>query len=166
MTVIAQNDSCRKVCGNMAGKICSKGCMQQLNEMPPESLKANSFITLKNVLPDEGVINALMLNNNGFVTTLVFDITKNVDEQLLAIEPYGLTYTEGQIVRMMLEGATNAEIVKKFRIARSTLKSHINNIYRKLPVPLRNEIMAKRSSSSLAVATEAATPIVKREDAS
>jgi DNA-binding CsgD family transcriptional regulator len=105
-------------------------------------------VPLKNIFPDEGIVNALMLNNNGTVTTLLFDVSRTVDEQLLALEPYGLTYTEGLIVKMVLEGSTNAEIAKKFCIARSTLKSHLNHIYRKIPLQLRKEIMGNRSGSA------------------
>lgn len=158
--VAVQNDSCRRICGNMVGKTCSKGCMRLLEEMPPGSLKENSFVPLKNIFPDEGIVNALMLNNNGFVTTLLFDVSRTVDEQLLTFEPYGLTYTEGLIVRMVLEGYTNAEIAKKFCVARSTLKSHLNHIYRKIPIELRKEIMGKRGGATKIV--EAPAP--KKQD--
>jgi len=46
-------------------------------------------------------------------------------------ESLGLTKRELQIVKLALNGESNAKISEMLEISKSTLKTHINNIYRK-----------------------------------
>jgi ligand-binding sensor domain-containing protein/DNA-binding CsgD family transcriptional regulator len=57
------------------------------------------------------------------------------------IEGYGLTAREQEILRLILRGESNKEIEKKLFISASTVRNHISNIYQKLGVKNRLELI-------------------------
>ena len=57
-----------------------------------------------------------------------------------AAETYSLTTRETHILRGIYEGKTNAEIAAEIFVAETTVKTHINNLMKKLPVAGRAEI--------------------------
>lgn len=60
-------------------------------------------------------------------------------ETLLA----GLTERQRQVYFLVIEGKTNKEIMETLFIEQSTLKTHINHIYRKLNIKSRSELKSK-----------------------
>jgi DNA-binding CsgD family transcriptional regulator len=59
-----------------------------------------------------------------------------------AARAYGLTKRESQILRCLNDGRTNAEIASELFIAEETVKFHVKNILKKLPVDGRYNIPA------------------------
>ena len=57
------------------------------------------------------------------------------------IDSYGLTAREKEILRLILQGARNKEIEKKLFISGSTVRNHIYNIYQKIGVKNRLELI-------------------------
>ncbi|GEM_PF-7036481 len=57
----------------------------------------------------------------------------------------GLSEREVEVMNSILQGMTNKEIQESLFIEKSTLKSHINRIYRKLEVSNRQELILKYS---------------------
>jgi DNA-binding CsgD family transcriptional regulator len=55
---------------------------------------------------------------------------------------YGLSAREGEIVRLVLEGYSNGKIGKTLFISLNTVKSHLRNIYAKLGVRSRYELIS------------------------
>jgi DNA-binding NarL/FixJ family response regulator len=55
----------------------------------------------------------------------------------------GLTERQMEVYDLILLGMTNKEIMSKLFIEQSTLKSHINQIYRKLDIKSRRELKSK-----------------------
>lgn len=58
-------------------------------------------------------------------------------------DTYCLTRRETEVLKLMMNGLTIPEITAKICVAKSTARTHINNIYRKLGVNSRSEAMAK-----------------------
>jgi len=54
---------------------------------------------------------------------------------------YGLTAREQEILRLILQGARNKDIERKLFISGSTVRNHISNIYQKLDVGSRLELI-------------------------
>lgn len=54
-----------------------------------------------------------------------------------------LTAKEKQIFNLIKEGKTNKEIATELFISLSTVKTHINNIFKKLNITKRQELIAK-----------------------
>jgi len=44
-------------------------------------------------------------------------------------------------MQLFLEGKSNSEIVKLLFISKSTLRTHLNNIYKKIPADLKVDIV-------------------------
>jgi len=57
---------------------------------------------------------------------------------------YGLTERQKEVYDLIIAGKTNKEIMTKLFIEQSTLKSHINQIYKKLDIKSRRELKLKR----------------------
>jgi DNA-binding CsgD family transcriptional regulator len=57
------------------------------------------------------------------------------------IEKYRLTAREKEILLLVLQGARNKDIGKKLFISGSTVRNHISNIYQKLGVRNRLELV-------------------------
>jgi len=57
------------------------------------------------------------------------------------IDGYGLTAREQEILRLVLQGLSNKDIEKKLFISASTVRNHIYNIYQKLGVKNRLELV-------------------------
>jgi DNA-binding NarL/FixJ family response regulator len=69
-----------------------------------------------------------------------FDTTDADTLLARAATEYKLTTREAQILRGFYEGKSNAEIAAEFFVSESTVKTHINNLFKKLPVKNRTEI--------------------------
>jgi DNA-binding CsgD family transcriptional regulator len=54
----------------------------------------------------------------------------------------GLTAAESEVARLVLEGLSNRQIAKQRAIALSTVRKHLETIYRKLGVRSRSELAA------------------------
>ncbi len=63
------------------------------------------------------------------------------DDLEAVIGTYGLTEREQEILRLVLRGARNRDIEKTLFISSSTVRNHISNIYRKLGVRSRLELI-------------------------
>lgn len=57
----------------------------------------------------------------------------------------GLTMRQKEVYDLIISGKSNKEIISELFIEQSTLKSHINQIYRKLNIKNRNELKSKVS---------------------
>ncbi len=54
---------------------------------------------------------------------------------------YEITHREQEIITMILDGANNKDIEKKLFISSSTVRNHIYNIYQKLNIQNRIELI-------------------------
>lgn len=66
---------------------------------------------------------------------------KNGDAFAACGEKYGVTGREGEIVRLLLEGKENKQISEALFISDHTVKNHIHNIYRKLGIRNRVQLV-------------------------
>lgn len=70
----------------------------------------------------------------------VLDKKMSVEE---AARQYRLTKREEEIVRNLLAGKDNAEISTELVISSNTLKKHMDNIYKKMGINKRNQLLTK-----------------------
>lgn len=127
--VIYQNDICIKTCGEMGGIVCEKGCMDSYLFTPGMSLIKNSQI-------DNNQVDAVVINDGKTLTTLIYPYIQNEEDQQKEKEKllsFGLSKSEVTIFLAVMMGKKNRDIQKQLFISKSTLKTHLNNIYKKLP---------------------------------
>jgi DNA-binding CsgD family transcriptional regulator len=56
---------------------------------------------------------------------------------------YGITDREREIIQKVIEGKSNAEIAEDLFISLATVKTHLHNIYRKIDVDSRYDLLAR-----------------------
>lgn len=123
-----QNNLCLEKCGNMLGKICTKGCMSSYFPLPGMSIIKNSII-------DNQIVDAVVINNGQSLTTLLYAAEEKEEATLekTKLSAFDLSKSEIVIFMKVLEGKSNNQIIKELFISKSTIKTHLNNIYKKLP---------------------------------
>lgn len=69
-------------------------------------------------------------------------VSKNnrIDKKILQNQ-YNLSYREMQVLNLILQGISNTDISNQFNISISTVKKHISNVYKKLNVKNRIQLM-------------------------
>jgi DNA-binding CsgD family transcriptional regulator len=97
---------------------------------------------------------ATRLNGNGFPQPAIPPLSVERGDRRLTIRKAGrtllleeeivvLTRREREIVDALAEGCSNAEIAERFRIAPTTVRKHLENIYAKLDVHTRTAAAAR-----------------------
>ena len=72
---------------------------------------------------------------------------KDGDAFSLCLANYGLTAREGEIVRRLIEGRTNEEIAAQLFISNHTVKNHVHNVYKKLGIGNRVQLIQRFRSA-------------------
>jgi DNA-binding CsgD family transcriptional regulator len=94
----------------------------------------------KNVEVDGNKVDAMIVNDGSQVITFMYPLDADQDKHVKQEEfliSRGLTRSELRIMQMVLQGMTNAQIAEKLFISKATLKTHLNNAYKKLPASMR-----------------------------
>ncbi len=75
----------------------------------------------------------------------IFIEQKKQKEKLKRIETFNLTSKEKEVTIMILKKKKNQEIADEMFVELSTIKTHINNIYKKIGIKNRKELFEKMS---------------------
>ncbi len=93
-------------------------------------------------------LDAIVLNDGKNLTTFQYETQNRVDQQIEALSKFGLSKSELKVIRGILTGLTNREVANQLFISARTLRTHLNNIYKKIPPELKNEILQAHSRMS------------------
>lgn len=127
--VIFQDEMCLSICGNVTGQVCDKGCMSAYVPTQGMTLVRNSSV-------ENSVVDAVVINDGSSITTLLHSKAKTPEEiqaDERKLTTYGLSKSERVIFLLVMKGKMNSQIQKDLFISKATLKTHLNNIYKKLP---------------------------------
>jgi len=133
--VISQNEICIECCGLMIGKVCDFGCMKDYQTNQPKSF-SDGMTLMKNAENNLGKSDTVVINDGETITTIIYPKLKQVDNinlDMKELESCNLTKSENYIIELILKGHRNKEICKNLFISEATLKTHLNNIYKKIP---------------------------------
>lgn len=138
--VLYQNANSVNTCGNMVGQTCSKTCMTLYKKIEECSAISEGMKLFKATEIEGHKVDALIVNDGMQITTLLYPLDESeqkFQKQEAYFQERGLTKSEIRIMQMVLQGMTNAAIAQKLFISKATLKTHLNNIYKKLPESMR-----------------------------
>ncbi|MEW1616185.1 MULTISPECIES: LuxR C-terminal-related transcriptional regulator [unclassified Streptomyces] len=79
---------------------------------------------------------ALPFIEHSFVTQRAFETARQVEE-------WGLTKREREVLRLVRDGASNAEIGRRLQISVPTVKSHLQHVYDKSAIRSRLQLVAR-----------------------
>lgn len=138
--VFERNSASFNICGEKEVCESSKIC-REIFESVKDCLPLNSGVSLKkNVQLASGVeVDVILIPEGENIRTLVFkrDSQDTLEGKKKFLEDHNLTKSEISIMLEVLMGKTNQQIADQFFISKATLKTHLNNIYKKLPAGLR-----------------------------
>lgn len=141
--VESQNEICLNICGNKIGRRCEDGCLETFNLSDIASgIFGIGFRLLKNVTSNGHTIDVVIANDGDKITSILLDKSEVVKKQLAYLEQFHLSKSEVNIIEKFLQGFSAKEISKQFFISKATLRTHLNNIYKKLPADLKEEIIS------------------------
>ena len=133
--VLFQNLHCLELCGDMTqdSSPCEKNCMTRYvrdTEVPAREEGTQYF-------PSQQIENQFydifFINDKKFLTTILYPLNKRMTAELQYYTHFQLTAREQEIVGLILKKKTNKEISESLHISLGTLKTHLNNIYKKIP---------------------------------
>ncbi|MBP9709307.1 MAG: response regulator transcription factor [Oligoflexales bacterium] len=75
----------------------------------------------------------VMFHVGDHLVSLLIDQKEKTAQKLALFDEYSLTKREREILNHILSGKNNHEIAKELFISPATVKTHINNIYKKIP---------------------------------
>ena len=139
-TVLYQNETCRQTCGNRKNQVCTDGCMANYKNCGAGAVFEEGIKVHKNIPSDKGLIDAVTINDGEFITSILYYKKPRVESELDFFKEFNLSKTEMAILTLILEEKKNRDITKQLNISLSTLKTHLNNIYKKIPAELKRAI--------------------------
>lgn len=142
--VLDQNKICSKVCGKWKGKVCKKGCMESTMSGGEIREFYQGFQNRKRNQMKGHLLESTLLFLEDRIITFFIPIKNKVMKQINVLQKYQLTKREIEILKLILMGLSNTEIAAKLFISKTTLKTHINNLNKKLPAPEIEKIRAIR----------------------
>ena len=132
-----QNPACIRTCGDLQGTVCVKGCMEGRELGQPNDAFAEGIAVKKNISSTDGPVDAIVLNDGEEITTLLHHKGDQINRALRIFEDYCLSNAELAVVKLALSGYSNKQISRELHISVGTIKTHLNNIYKKIPASLK-----------------------------
>lgn len=139
--VIFQNDVSQKMCGSKLGTTCSSVTCADMCKQVEASAPVQDGMKLFKAQHVEGnFVDVMMVKDGDNMMTMLYPL-QNESEKTAAQQAFfvdkGLTPSEIRIMQMAMQGMTNQQIADKLFISKATLKTHLNNAYKKLPPSMR-----------------------------
>lgn len=143
LKVEQQNDVCKMICGDQAGQVCDKGCIRKLkSELITDQNFSAKMKMYKNTNVDNACVDSVIIRDGEKVVTLLIPIEDRISHQVEILNQYHLSRSEMNIIKKFLEGKSNHEIADELFISLSTLRTHLNHIYKKIPKKLKDDILS------------------------
>lgn len=143
LKVEEQNDICKEFCGDQIGKVCDKGCTHKLkSEVISDKNFSSKINVYKNMHVDKSSVDSIIIQDEENVITLLIPIEAEISRQIEILNHYNLSKSEKNIIKKFLQGKSNHEIAAELFISKSTLRTHLNNIYKKIPKKLKDDILS------------------------
>jgi len=142
--VLFQNEPCIQACGEKNGTICEKSCMSGYS--PQGSLPGLAEgAQVRSVRKSSGEsFDAVIMNDGKKILTMLFPLNGKIELGIEFAKAHGVSKRELEVFHLVLGGFSNSKISQKLRITQATLKTHLNNVYKKLPEDSIQELKNRR----------------------
>jgi DNA-binding CsgD family transcriptional regulator len=130
--VLQQNSACRTICGNKLAQVCEEGCMELYARDRHQQWKDWGSRVYRNSSIHGSLYDVTLLCSMERIITFLQPLMEKYEMALAYFREKGLTSRETEIISLTIKGITNTEICDYLVITKSTLRTHLNNIYRKL----------------------------------
>lgn len=130
--VLQQNSVCRDICGDKLSRVCVEGCMELYARDKDQQWKNWGSRVYKSSSIQGNLYDVTLLCSMERIITFLQPLMEKYEMALAYFSEKGLTSRETEIISLTIKGTTNTEICNYLAITRSTLRTHLNNIYRKV----------------------------------
>jgi len=130
--VLMQNKICSGICGDYADKICDIGCMELYAKDKSQQWQDWGSRVYKNSFVHNAYYDITLFCSDEYLITFLQPLKEKYEQALNYYKDVGLTNREMQIVSCLVQGKSNLTIISELSISKSTLKTHLNNLYRKV----------------------------------
>ncbi len=129
--VLQQNEPCRRACGNRLGTICEQGCMELYAKDEAHQWKDWGARVYKNSNIFGGFFDVTLLCSTDSIVTFLQPLKDKYEMALAYYREKGLTKRETEVVSLAIQGNSNSDICRLLSISKATLRTPLNNVYRK-----------------------------------
>ncbi|MGD8843056.1 MAG: helix-turn-helix transcriptional regulator [Gammaproteobacteria bacterium] len=130
--VLEQNALCRVLCGDCQGQVCRRGCMELYAGDDTQQWRQWGSRVYKNSRINDKYFDITLLCSDQHIVTFLQPLKDQYEKALRYYRERGLTRRETDVVALLIRGKTNPDICSRLSISRATLRTHLNNIYRKV----------------------------------
>lgn len=126
-----QNIPSLRHCGSYKDSVCPQRCL--LSKDNSLSQRSEGLHFYPNHKIGNQYYDMAFLDSWHTRVIVLYPLRRRHEKQLHQFITYGLSRREMDVVQLGLKGQTNEEISKNLGISKATLKTHLNNIYKKIP---------------------------------
>jgi len=130
-TILMQNERCRQICGDHLGGTCQQGCMELFARDRFQQWKNWGMRVYRNSLIYGSFNDVTLLCSRDRIITFLQPLKDKYEKALAYYREKGLTRRESEVITLTIQGSSNTDICECLSISRATLRTHLNNIYRK-----------------------------------
>ena len=130
--VLDQNPACRAICGDRTQRVCEDGCMALRAADPERRAEKWGCSVYRNSCVHQRECDVSLLCSGERIVTFLQPLARRYEPALEHYRDAALTRRETEIAELLIRGRSNAQICRQTGIAHSTLRTHLNHIYRKL----------------------------------
>lgn len=131
--VFYQNPACRKSCGDYVGSECPRTCVSDCEKFLGRNIPSEGFQFLSNRKVGKQHYDVLFFTENARRMIVLYPLRQKYESWLKRFQERNLSRRELEIANLCIQGFTNAGIAKELFISKATLKTHLNNLYKKMP---------------------------------
>ncbi len=128
-----QNSACKKLCGNFSGMECPQTCVLSCEKNLNRPIGEEGIRSFSNQKVGNQFFDVFFFSAAPYRMVMLYPLQKKYDAWLQRFKDRDLSKRELEIANLCIRGFTNSKIVRKLSITRATLKTHLNNIYKKMP---------------------------------
>ncbi len=127
--VLQQNKVCLGICGDCVGEICNVACMELYAKDKSRQWGSHVY---KNSYAHDGFYDITLLCNDENMITFLQPLDEKYKKALAYYREMEFTKREVEILSYIIRGASNPEICEQLSVSRATIKTHLNNVYKKV----------------------------------
>ena len=130
--VLMQNVHCIRRCGDHQGSICELGCMELYDQDISHQWKDWGTRVYRNSFIRGGFCDVTLLCSADRIISFLHPLEEKYEMALAHYRGKGLTRRETEVIDLTIQGISNSQICERLSISKATLRTHLNNVYKKL----------------------------------
>lgn len=130
--VLQQNKTCLDICGNYLGEVCTVACMELYAKDRSQQWEDWGSRVYKNSFAHNDYFDITLLCNEKNMITFLQPLSDKYKKALSYYNKIDLTKRELEILSYVIKGVSNLDICKQLSVSKATIKTHLNNVYKKV----------------------------------